>query len=333
MGEEPAAVNKHAMVSGLLVWSALFGVAVAVLGMTALVSSWQRRATQPPLDPLDPEPPWRLRTRKVSVQDFTQLLDGVDELSRQAVAAAAKARSAADEADAARLNSLSSQQAREIAWHDYDTAQHAYARVLRTGAGGPGGWPRPAAGQAWPVLLAHRPRIGPLTIDPFQLAPVLVAGGATASPPPPARPPLPRPRRPDPAPQPLAITATPSDVDDWRDVERAALAAYRRGDLSTEQLRAVYAKGSGGDADREQYEREVLRRRSAERDAYQRYAAAATEERRAYETADIAVIAAQALAEEAATATEEARRARVFAEECIRQAGGRRLLKATTAKQ
>jgi hypothetical protein len=221
------------------------------------------------------------------VQDFTQLLDGVDELSRQAVAASAAAETAAAEAEAARVASLASQQAREKAWYEYDTAQQAYSAALRrTRLTGPGVWPLPAPDRAWPVLLAHRPRIGPLTIDPIRLGPILVAGGS------------------------------------------AALAAYRRGDLNTEQLRAVYAKVSGGDGAREQHEREVHRRLTAEREAHRRFAAAATAERQAYEAADVAVVAAHALADEAATANEEARRARVFAEECVRQAGGRRQLRA-----
>jgi hypothetical protein len=314
------------MVAGLLMWLALFGVAVAVLAVTALVSAWQRRAAQPKLDPLDPEPPWKLRQMRVSVQDFTHLLDGVDELSRQAVAATAAARAAAAEADAARIASLASQQARERAWYEYDTAQQAYSAVLRrTRSTGPGVWPLPAPDRAWPVLLAHRPRLGPLTIDPIRHALIMVAGGSSAAV---RRPPaVPAQRRPDPAESagPRAGAAEPGEL---RDVQRAALAAYRRGDLNTEQLRAVYAKVSGGDGAREQHEREVQRRLAAEREAHRRYAAAAATERRAYEAADIAVVAAQALAEEAATANEEARRARVFAEECVRQAGGRRQLRA-----
>jgi hypothetical protein len=324
-------VNTRAMVAGLLMWLALFGVAVAVLAVTALVSAWQRRAAQPKLDPLDPEPPWKLRQMRVSVQDFTQLLDGVDELSRQAVAATAAAQVAAAEADAARIASLASQQAREKAWYEYDTAQQAYSAVLRRSRStGPGVWPLPAPDRAWPVLLAHRPRVGPLTIDPMRLGPILVAGGSSAAIRRPSA--VPAPRRPGPEGSTGPRAGGGADPDGLRDVQRAALAAYRRGDLDTEQLRAVYAKVSGGDGAREQHERDVHRRLAAEREAHRRFAAAATAERRAYEAADIAVVAAHALAEEAATANEEARRARVFAEECVRQAGGRRQLR-TSARR
>lgn len=319
-----SAVNSASMLAGVLVWLGLFGVAVGVLGVTALAHWLQRRHGQPPLDPLAPEPVWQVRTRRVSVEDFTRLLDGVDELSRQAVAAASAATRAEAAASEAKLHSLARQQARELAWHEYDTAQRAYTAVLRTRAIGADVWPLPPGGRAWPVHLAQRPRIGPLRIG-FAAPPVLVAGGSRSGwtpgrPTPPVGEPV----------EVTAITAAPAAVSasveaERREVQRAALGAYRRGDITIEQLRTVYARFSGADGGRERHEREVQRRHAAERAAHRGYVAAAEAERAAYRAADIAVVAAQALAEEAAESAEEARLARIYADDHVRRAGGRRL--------
>jgi hypothetical protein len=320
------AVNTSAVLAGVLMWFGLFGVAVGVLGVTALGHWWQRRHGQPPLDPLAPEPAWQVRSRRVSVQDFTRLLDGVDELSRQAVAAASAAARAEASASEAKLRSLARQQARELAWHEYDTAQRAYVSVLRTRAIDADLWPLPPRGRAWPVHLAQRPRIGPLRIG-FGAPPVLVAGGARPGWTPSRPPGIPTPVEVAEPVAPVVPAAVQAALQaERREVQRAALAAYRRGDLTTEQLRAVYARFSGSDSGRERHEREVQRRRATEQAAHRAYLSAAAAERAAYQEADVAVVAAQALAEEAAESAEEARLARVYADDHVRRAGGRRLL-------
>jgi hypothetical protein len=352
-------VNASAITAALLVWLALLGLAALVLGAAALAAWRQRHRGQPELDPFALEPAWK-RPRRISVQDFTQLLDGVDELSRQAVAVATAAARAEAVAADARVRSLARQQARELAWHEYDTAQRAYAEVLRARTVGTDVWPLPAGPRAWPVLPATEPlRIGPAILDAVRLGgrrsrPVLVAGGS--EPPASAARPLALPAPPEPDPE-LAdpeladpelagagqagagqagtgqagtgqAGTAPAGVDAERqEVARAALAAYRRGDISVEQLRAVYRQFSGWDGGQERREHELVRRRAAEREAHRRYHAAAVAERAAYADADVAVVAAQALAEEAAESAEEARLARVYADECVRRTGGRRTLR------
>jgi hypothetical protein len=92
----------------------------------------------------------------------------------------------------------------------------------------------------------------------------------------------------------------------YREVAQAALAAYRRGDLTKDQLWRVWQWGSGWDPDVDQAERELYRLRAAKRAAHQRYRAAASQERDALAAGDIAEVQARALAEEVATASEEA---------------------------
>ena len=98
----------------------------------------------------------------------------------------------------------------------------------------------------------------------------------------------------------------PPDRDGQRLVATAALAAFRRGDLSQEQLWRVWRWGSGWDPERDQRERELSQLRAARRDAHLRYRAAASGERAAQAAADLAEVEARALAEEAATAAAEA---------------------------
>jgi hypothetical protein len=90
------------------------------------------------------------------------------------------------------------------------------------------------------------------------------------------------------------------------EVTRAALAAYRRGDLTGEQLWRVWRWGSGWDPERDRCERELYRLRAARREAHLRYRAAAGEERAAQAEAEVAEVQARALAEEAVTAAAQA---------------------------
>jgi hypothetical protein len=98
----------------------------------------------------------------------------------------------------------------------------------------------------------------------------------------------------------------PRDLPGAREVSQAALGAYRRGDLTKDQLWRVLRWGSGWDPDVDQAERELYRLRAARRAAHQRYRAAASQERDALAAAEIAEVQARALAEEVATASEEA---------------------------
>lgn len=99
--------------------------------------------------------------------------------------------------------------------------------------------------------------------------------------------------------------AGPPDQPGQPDLVAAALAAYRRGDLSGEQMWRVVRWSSGGDPDRERCERELLAARAAQREALLRYRAAAARERAALAEAEVAELAARALAEEAAAAAAE----------------------------
>jgi hypothetical protein len=97
-----------------------------------------------------------------------------------------------------------------------------------------------------------------------------------------------------------------SDRPQGNEVTHAALAAYRRGDLTKEQLWRVWQWGSGWDPEVDRCERELYRLRADRRAAHQRYQAAASHERDVLAVADVAEVQARALAEEVATASEEA---------------------------
>jgi hypothetical protein len=101
-----------------------------------------------------------------------------------------------------------------------------------------------------------------------------------------------------------------ADEDEKRTVSRAALAAFRRGDITVDDLNAVFRQASGWDPMQELHAREVELRRSAESQARKAYQAASAAERSAVKAADIAVVAAHALAEEAIEVAEEAQAVR-----------------------
>ncbi|MPZ25261.1 MAG: hypothetical protein GEV12_02100 [Micromonosporaceae bacterium] len=96
------------------------------------------------------------------------------------------------------------------------------------------------------------------------------------------------------------------DLAGAREVAHAALAAYRRGDLSEEQLWRVWGWGTGWDPELSEREQALLRARAARREAFLRYQAAADRERAAAAVAGVAEVQARALAEEVATAAAEA---------------------------
>ena len=106
------------------------------------------------------------------------------------------------------------------------------------------------------------------------------------------------------------------------DVSRAALAAYRRGAISVEELREVWRRAGGWDPAQERRERDaehLAGERSRARRTYERAAALARERGRA---AEVAEVAARALADEAAEAATEAWDARQAADDCARRAAG-----------
>lgn len=106
-----------------------------------------------------------------------------------------------------------------------------------------------------------------------------------------------------------AVTADGAEGD-GHELERAALAAFKRGDISVEDLNAAFRQASGWDQVRELQAREVELRRTAESRARRLYQAAAAAERAAVKAADVATVSAQALAEEAVEVAAEARAVR-----------------------
>jgi hypothetical protein len=99
-------------------------------------------------------------------------------------------------------------------------------------------------------------------------------------------------------------------------VSQAALAAYRRGDLSVEQLREVFRRTGGWDPVLEQREREVAGLRAQAYRARRAYDAAVAAERAAAAEVHVAAVAVQALAEEAGHATADAHAAGQAAAGC-----------------
>ena len=89
-------------------------------------------------------------------------------------------------------------------------------------------------------------------------------------------------------------------------VSRAARDAYRRGELTEEQLRAVWEKVDGWGQAVQAKTSEISRLRVEVADAWRRYQLASTAVRMARQRAEIAQVAARALKEEAADAARDA---------------------------
>ena len=106
-----------------------------------------------------------------------------------------------------------------------------------------------------------------------------------------------------------------------REVSRAALDAYRRGDISVDEMQHVWRKATGQDEETERRQKEAKARRASEKQALLAYQNAATAERRAQEEAEVAAVAAHALAEEAAEAAAEAGAARSDVDDLTRRSG------------
>lgn len=100
-----------------------------------------------------------------------------------------------------------------------------------------------------------------------------------------------------------------TEPDRERTVSRAALSAYRRGDISVDELREVFRRAGDWDPVQDERERAVDRRRvelAAARRAHDRAAAAV---RRAEQAARVAEVAAEALLGEATESAAEAQEA------------------------
>jgi hypothetical protein len=107
-----------------------------------------------------------------------------------------------------------------------------------------------------------------------------------------------------------AVLPDPLEQARERDVYRAALAAYRRGGLSVDELRAVFARGETDPA-QQQREREADRLALAETTARRVYQQAVAATRLAAEDLDVAEVAAAAVRQEATEAALEAEEVRL----------------------
>lgn len=101
-----------------------------------------------------------------------------------------------------------------------------------------------------------------------------------------------------------------------RDISMAARAAYKRGDITVEELRAVWQTVEGWDQEREEREQELLGLRAEEKEAWRRYHVATHAERSARRAAELAEVAARALIEEATDAARRAEVAKIMAADC-----------------
>lgn len=291
-----------AMTGALVVWGAMLSVILLFL-LVAAVTSWLGWRRQNRADAAAAAAPEHLI---MSPAERAQLRAEAAELIRQAAAMATAAKRAVVAVEETRIRAEAAHQAREAAWRAFDEAQRAYEqarsdinRAHEAGAtdadrfGGPG---RATVGS--PVGGGLAAADGGVELDVLnrvvdQLESVTRAALASAMTDPPA--------------------GSGESIDDAatrRDMSRAALAAFRRGDLSVEQLGAVFRQATGWDPLMELHAREVELRRSAESRARRLFQAAAAAERMANHAADVAVVAAHALAEEAVEVAAEAEEAR-----------------------
>lgn len=91
-----------------------------------------------------------------------------------------------------------------------------------------------------------------------------------------------------------------------REISRAARDAYKRGDLTMQQLRAVWQQVDGWDQARQERAHELSRLRAEDAEASRLYQVAASRERAARRAAEVARVSSHALTQEAADAAYEA---------------------------
>jgi len=118
---------------------------------------------------------------------------------------------------------------------------------------------------------------------------------------------------------PAAVTSAVNGSD-MREASRAAMAAYRRGAISVDQLRALWHQIDGWDQHREDQAHALTRLRAEDTEARRKFDAAALTERTVRQAAEVAQVAARALTQEAADAAQEAQLAHLTAQECLRRA-------------
>jgi hypothetical protein len=317
--QSPAIVAAHpALVPWVAIslWLALLGAAGGVLAVSGTVAWRQHRsaATAPSV--------WARRARRLNAVDLARLFAEVDSLVQHANAAAVAASRAELVLGQALARRRDVQCARDLAWREYDAAQRAYTNALRNPALYEDSWPMTSTSGAWPVLVAGGSEQAVPPADEGWTAEAVteVAAGVAAA----------EAAAGTVSGTALAVAAPPergAEPVPMHDLSRAALTAYRRGDLSVEQLREVFRRFSGWDSRHERHERAMLRWRVAEREAHRRYDMAAVAERIANHEVDVSAAAARAWADEAAEAAEDARIAQVFVSECLRHATIRRRLR------
>jgi hypothetical protein len=114
-----------------------------------------------------------------------------------------------------------------------------------------------------------------------------------------------------------------SDVEQ-KEISAAARAAYRRGEISVDELKAVWQRVGRWDDSQEDRSHLLSRLRAEEAEAWRRYHAAGFAERTAQRAMELAEAAARALTDDAAEAARQAEMARLIAADCIARARRRR---------
>lgn len=213
--------------------------------------------------------------------DLARLRGEADELTAHAVAVQAEAERAAAAAVEAREAVLAAERIRDDAWAAQEAAERTYNQALRAAVAGRSA--NPARGG------------GPRPTDrPTDRAADRAAADRSA------------PER---------------DAERERAVSRAALSAYRRGDISVRELQEVFRRTGKWDPAQQERERVADGDRIAQAAARRDHDRATAAVRRTDQAARIAEIAAQALLDEAAESAAEAQSALLTLE---RHAGRRR---------
>jgi hypothetical protein len=105
--------------------------------------------------------------------------------------------------------------------------------------------------------------------------------------------------------------------DDQKEISAAARAAYRRGEISVDELKAVWKRVDGWDDSADDRSHLLSRLRAEEAEAWRRYHAAAFAERTGKRAIELAEAASRALTEDAAEAARQAEISRIAANDCI----------------
>lgn len=113
-----------------------------------------------------------------------------------------------------------------------------------------------------------------------------------------------------------AVRPRSADRDDPKELSSAAMAAYRQGAISADQLRMLWQKIDGWEPGQDDLAHELTRLRAEDVDARRRYDNATFAERAARQAAEVAEVASRALTQEAADAAAEAQEARLAYDQC-----------------